>query len=56
MIGKFIATIFFVATVQPVAASSVELDDVVGHGIHFEDLKKASIAQRQELASSLLAY
>lgn len=56
MIGKFIASILFVATVQPVAANTVEIDDAVGHAMHFEDLEKASLAQRKELANSLLAY
>jgi hypothetical protein len=56
MIGKFIASIFFVAIVQPVAASTVALDDAVRHAMHLEDLAIASLAQRKELANSLLAY
>ena len=39
-----------------VDASTVELDQSVMHAMHFEAPGNSSLAQRKELASSLLAY
>ncbi len=56
MIGRYIIGMLVIATMQPAAASTKNLDDSVLRAVHLGDLQTSSFAHRKELAGALLQY